>query len=71
MSSDLKPCPFCGATDGFEFQYSTPDKEGVPVCAICPECGTTGPWVYVENIVTMTHTAFPSEGWNRRVTDVK
>ena len=39
MSSDTKPCPFCGAT-GIIFKETDTEKWGA---AYCPQCGAAGP----------------------------
>lgn len=63
---DLLPCPFCGATEDFEFRTGTPDREGIPTNIYCSYCGAEGPWVYVDG------TTEPAiERWNSRTTKYK
>ena len=38
---ELKPCPFCGATEGFGYHMDQGDKWGRVICG----CGATGPEV--------------------------
>ena len=49
MERQVKPCPFCGCTV-VEFQSGVKDREGIPMNAVCVDCGAAGPWVYVPNI---------------------
>jgi Lar family restriction alleviation protein len=71
MTSDLKPCPFCGSTD-LSFQSSTEDREGVPSNVVCVDCGCAGPWAYLkqeqieEHWVDLTIPPALVKLWNKR-----
>ena len=41
MSSDLKPCPFCGEKDG-EYQVTDVYRRHFVMCAVCESRGPTG-----------------------------
>jgi Lar family restriction alleviation protein len=53
MTTDLKPCPFCGYKDIF---YSQSEKGCIK--AMCSDCGASTDWYNTENEV--------DEAWNRR-----
>jgi hypothetical protein len=43
---EIKPCPFCASHD-LTIQTETEDREGVPSCIHCVDCGASGPWEYM------------------------
>jgi predicted nucleic-acid-binding Zn-ribbon protein len=67
------PCPFCGSTELESRQIDIPDREGVPMAVLCPDCGCVGPWIYIKQELKTTlseralleHIAEKS-GWNKR-----
>ena len=63
MASDLKPCPFCGATSGIRnWGYNTRDGERVYEVR-CRTCWVRGPQIADKRLA--------ADGWNRRVNDGK
>lgn len=58
--TELKPCPFCGATDGVNADMDY--QVGIPVWVVdCPKCGMVGPPVDEKE-----GEAAAVEAWNRR-----
>lgn len=53
--SDLKPCPFCGKTDGIRIESFGGSKYGVR-CIYCQL--KMGPWAGLQTAI---------DAWNRRV----
>lgn len=61
------PCPWCGGTEVIRQQVDTEDREGIPYCAVCAECGASSPMEYVspktsESIID----AIVRQLWNNR-----
>ena len=61
--TELKPCPFCGETNDFDYQYGTEDREGTPINIYCATCGAAGPWCYTPDTEI---TQFADREWNTR-----
>jgi hypothetical protein len=45
-ADDGYQCPFCSSSS-IIVKSGTPDREGVPACVACDDCGASGPWVYI------------------------
>lgn len=60
--SNIKPCPFCGSTD-LDYRTTTKDREGVPTAVVCCDCGSSGPWVYVQEGDSLLAA---DREWNKR-----
>lgn len=43
---EKKPCPFCGSIN-LDYQTFTQDREGIPTNIVCEDCGSRGPWIYL------------------------
>ena len=67
MSKELKPCPFCGCHDR-RVGVRKMGNKGYKI--ICGKCGSTGPYVKVEDFANkMDAQEKAKEAWNRRVND--
>lgn len=67
MIIPAKPCPFCNGTE-IEYQRSANTQpEGLPVNAICCDCGATGPVTHVPVSSTNEEIEIAAIGqWNTR-----
>ena len=67
-----KPCPFCGYDKGVDVvQVDVEDREGIPVCVRCPNCGADGPYRYLDRslfdeIQDKPDVVAELTGWNKR-----
>ena len=41
-----EPCPFCGSIN-LDYQTFSQDREGIPINIVCEDCGSCGPWIYL------------------------
>lgn len=69
MKTELKPCPFCGATgDDWDVRFSSRDhyaflsqRKYEEICVVCDKCGAKSDYFLTEEEA--------AEAWNRRVND--
>jgi hypothetical protein len=68
--SAIKQCPFCGGSN-LEISTGSEDREGVPTNIYCDDCGTQGPWQYLDPSLEKhkgnLEFVADATGWNSRV----
>lgn len=66
MIPNARTCPFCGSDDLVIRAVNDRDREGLPVAVHCVDCGTQGPWVYIQD---GGHPDKAVDWWNQREDD--